>query len=264
MSVSKGELFAIWRDEEIPSKKCCAMETHVFATVIDRSKYNDEQCREIGRRLRNFNSRLVEKWKSCHRICQRFEEKNKEWLDSPLLLVDSTTGPGRKEKEFANCVTRTQLRKVSSITNQASSDELMVAASSSLYKEGKRSASKIVSMMNDDEGVVKKIKTCLESDAQPHIKYTPEEALALYIDGGYTKHSYKLMQAGAKVRHANIYPAYDVPCQQKSAIPIVYTFQIFLLKYLCRTWWTIPLQESLRLTQMHFKILILMPSPRKK
>lgn len=41
------------------------------------------------------------------------------------------------------------------------------------------------------------------------IPYTPEETLTLYLDGGYTKHAYKLMQAGAKSRNANLYPTYE-------------------------------------------------------
>lgn len=47
------------------------------------------------------------------------------------------------------------------------------------------------------------------------IPYTPEEALTLYLDGGYTKHAYKLMQAGAKSRNANLYPTYEALLKAK-------------------------------------------------
>lgn len=42
------------------------------------------------------------------------------------------------------------------------------------------------------------------------MKNTPEEVLALYINGRFTKHSYKLIQAGAKMRNANIYQPYHL------------------------------------------------------
>lgn len=47
------------------------------------------------------------------------------------------------------------------------------------------------------------------------IPYTPEETLTLYLDGGYTKHAYKLMQAGAKSRNANLYPTYEALLKAK-------------------------------------------------
>lgn len=48
------------------------------------------------------------------------------------------------------------------------------------------------------------------SPPQTPVSYTPEEALALYVDGRYTENSYMLMQSGAKKRHANIYPPYNI------------------------------------------------------
>lgn len=45
------------------------------------------------------------------------------------------------------------------------------------------------------------------SPPQP-IPYTNEEALALYVDGGYTRHTYSLLRAGAKNHNADIYPSY--------------------------------------------------------
>lgn len=40
--------------------------------------------------------------------------------------------------------------------------------------------------------------------------YTPEEALTLFLDGDYTKNSYKLMQYGVKEGNCNSYLFYDV------------------------------------------------------
>jgi len=69
-----------------------------------------------------------------------------------------------------------------------------------------------------DSTASSKIKKRLESDREVPIRYTPDEALALYIDGDLTKHSYKLLQASAKGRNCNIYPAYDVLLSAKENV----------------------------------------------
>lgn len=59
----------------------------------------------------------------------------------------------------------------------------------------------------------KKFKSItLSVDNQP-IKYTPEEALALYIGGGYTRKVYMDLQNGTKKRNANIFRSFEVPLQ---------------------------------------------------
>jgi len=60
-------------------------------------------------------------------------------------------------------------------------DELIVAARSSLYKSGLRSASKVVCALNADNTAGKKIKRSLDTNVKLPSPYSPEEALALYI-----------------------------------------------------------------------------------
>ncbi|KAK4878140.1 hypothetical protein RN001_010646 [Aquatica leii] len=85
----------------------------------------------------------------------------------------------------------------------------MFATSRSLHKSGKRDAAKILDELETTPKRAFKIKKAFHSPAKSIIPYTPEEALALYIDGHCTKNSYMLMQSGAKLRNANIYPSYD-------------------------------------------------------
>ena len=88
MSVIKRTLFVGWKNEDIALKKFSAVEAYVFENIIDRTRYNNEQCLEACRRLRNFASKLVEKWNTCKRNQYYFEVKNREWLDGSLLLID--------------------------------------------------------------------------------------------------------------------------------------------------------------------------------
>lgn len=92
---------------------------------------------------------------------------------------------------------------------QYSKEELTFAVSSFLHTSGKRDAAKIVKEVatNLPKRVteLKKASTTLPKA----ITYTEEEALALFIDGRFTRHSYILMQRSAKERNANIYPPYN-------------------------------------------------------
>lgn len=67
MSVAKRVLFLVWHEEAIPTKKFLTMENFVFGTVLKNLKYTQEEQYEIGKKLRNFTSKLVEKWKNCGR-----------------------------------------------------------------------------------------------------------------------------------------------------------------------------------------------------
>lgn len=162
---------------------------------------------EINKKLTNFVSRLIDKWKACRYNRNFFEKKNQKWLDMPLFQHNGSD-MGRPRKDFCDLCPKTQIRKVSSLVQQATCEELMVATSSSLYKSGLRSASKIICTLNKDETAGQKIKRSMDTQVKLQIPYSPEEALALYIDVGHTKHTYKLTRCSAKERNADIYPSY--------------------------------------------------------
>ena len=75
MSVSKRTLYLIWHEEAIPTKKFLAMENYAFGAVLSKINYTQKEQCEIGRKLRNFANRLIQKWKDCGRIKVFFEKK---------------------------------------------------------------------------------------------------------------------------------------------------------------------------------------------
>lgn len=212
MFVSKRLLYTIWRDEEDPLKKFLAMETHVFTNIVNANMLSKDQCIEIKKKLRNFNSKLVAKWQDASRNRAVFEKRQNDFLDTEIELLSPTNceKPGRPTKDFTDSCLKGQVRKVSPLVKENSCEKLMLAASVSLQKAGKRNASQVVSLLQTDVELATKVKKIVDSGENLPVKYSPDEALALYVDGDYTKHSYKLMQAGAKLRNANIYPSYDV------------------------------------------------------
>lgn len=222
MSVVRRTLFSIWQKEGISLKTFLSVESYVFRSVIDKSIYSNEQSYEISRKLKKFGGKLLEKWRACGRNQAFFERKHKEWLDGELHLVDQDWTPkaGRPVKDFSDCTHKKQVEKVADLVAETPLNALMVATSSSLHKAGKRTASQVLLKLDSHQSNAAKIKKCLESEVQIPTKYTPDEALALYIDGGYTKHSYKIMQTGAKARNANIYPSYaDLLSAKKKCYP---------------------------------------------
>lgn len=83
------------------------VENHVFSIIIDRSKYSEEQYQQIQKQLRNFISKLVQKWKESHRVLAVFEERNKMWLDEDIIFPNPAV-TRRKEKPFSECTRKTQ------------------------------------------------------------------------------------------------------------------------------------------------------------
>lgn len=215
MAESKRTLFLIWHSEPVPTNKFLMVENHVFSNIIDRSKYSEEQYRQIQKQLRNFISQLVQKWKESHRVLAVFEKRNKMWLDEDIIFPNPAVAQ-RNEKPFSECTRKTQIKKIASIANETPNEELMVATSVSLYKAGKRSASQVVSKLCSESTIAPKMLKSVDSEPKTPIPYTPEEALALYTDGGYSKRSYRLMQYGAKERNCNIYPSYDILAKTKT------------------------------------------------
>lgn len=210
MSVSRRELFLVWHAEADPSKRNLAVDAYVFADVINRANYNNDKCIQISTQIKTFSSKLATRWRKSHYNNDQFEKKNKMWLDGELVLVDLISNAGRPIMNFSDCQESAKKKRVYDIVKEIPCEELMSAASTSLYRAGKRNASTVVSSMASDEEMPKRIKTFIQSDDNKPIKYTAEEALALYIDGGYTKRVYMDLVCGTKQRNANIFPSYDV------------------------------------------------------
>ena len=73
-------------------------------------------------------------------------------------------------------------------------EELVVATRVSSHKAGKRSAPVGISIVHSGKEVAAKIKNTIASEVSKPIAYTPDEALVLYVDGGFSRHSCKLVQ----------------------------------------------------------------------
>ena len=101
---------------------------------------------------------------------------------------------------------------------------MVLSAKVGLYKSGKRDAAKIMQELPVTPNINKIKKKFFDPPNMP-VPYTPEEALALFVDGDYSKHTYKLMQAGAKQRNANTYSTcHIIQLEKEKCYPIYMAF----------------------------------------
>lgn len=155
--------------------------------------------------------------------------KNKEWLKNELEWLPknkSNNGGGRPLTDFQKLSERTKKDRTAALRNDASSvgpasNVLASAAATALYVEGKRAAAELVLQATQFSPMRpvrmrKMIKTDL-TISQP-VPYTPEQALALFIECGLNKDSYNILRKGAKTRNADIYPSYQKLTEAKKRL----------------------------------------------
>ncbi|XP_047132799.1 uncharacterized protein LOC124811386 [Hydra vulgaris] len=147
------------------------------------------------------------KWKDANRGNIKFESKNKNWLtqDFKSTYSNNISKPdnssqlhkigGRPSCSFKDASDKTKRRRLNDIINNFSSDELLHSARLKLRNEYNYEAAKQVAEISEPSSQFK--------------KYTPDEGLALIIDGGMSKSTYQLMRNGAEERECHIYPSYN-------------------------------------------------------
>ncbi|XP_012564316.3 uncharacterized protein LOC105848674 isoform X1 [Hydra vulgaris] len=139
----------------------------------------------------------------------------------------STGCGGRPSCSFKNASDKTKRRRLNDIINNFSSDELLHSVSLKLRNEYNYEAAKQVVEISEPSSQFK--------------KYTPDEGLALIIDGGMSKSTYQLMRNGAEERDCHIYPSYNNIRLSKAKC---YSENIFVDDYSAH----VPLQELLKHT----------------
>lgn len=214
MVITRKDIFQVWRNAEKGSGRNGNVISHVLSWIGLNNTEKSDECEKVKQIVRKLCSKFSEKWINAKRTIGVFESRNQEWLNECISLSIEDPMPsrqlGRPLKTFMDSRIRSKTSKVSPLVQNNTKEELLVAASVSFYKSGKRNAAQILKVLNKSPNRSSKMKRVLSCSPLTPTSYTPEEALALYVDGRYTKNSYILMQSGAKSRNANIYPSYNV------------------------------------------------------
>lgn len=185
----------------------------------------------IEKSVFNFMLSVKRRWtKSCRKI-DKFRELNSGWLQEIFQVptdvkgnvpqVNNDKSRGRPPVSFSTASERTKRRKIESLVNTTSPEVLSYAARLSLQNSGKRDAAKIlkeVTQTSPKRGT--KIKNAYEAINLNNLKpipYSPEEALAFFVDNKLTKNQYISIRDQAKKRNVNIYPSYKKLLEAKKA-----------------------------------------------
>ena len=115
---------------------------------------------------------------------------------------------GRPSKPFLGKCLRARHSEVASLVDANKSTKLVLAMQVNFYKTGKRDAAKMLGELGSTLSRANQIKKLAFNPPNDLIPYTPDEALALYVDGGFTKASHTLILLDAKTYRANIYPCH--------------------------------------------------------
>lgn len=222
MPITRRELFEVWTSGNNISHKNLIVINYVFDSLGLNINERRGKYKNISQIVKPLCSHFQKKWVDAKRTKKVMEVRNSEWLDK---VIDFSTeqeeeilnsncnlvqNRGRPPKTFSQSSNSSQVKKISTIVQSASRDELLVATRVSLYKAGKRDAAQVLGGIEKSPTRASKLKKTLSCPQVTPTSYTPEEALALYVDGRYTKNSYIRMQSGAKSKDANIYPPYNV------------------------------------------------------
>lgn len=222
--ISREELFGVWRTKLNLSEKNTAVLDYVLnkLTADDEEGGDFDQIAKIKAKVKNFTSQLKLRWDKHYGIINKFVEGESNWLAlyEEFPFVEHTRSArntvGRPCKSFSESSVWSKRRKTSSLVDNYSVDELTFAASTSLHMGGRRKAATVVRDMSFSSNIPE-THTRLVQNELSIIKYTPEEALALFVDGRLTKNSYTLMQQGARRHNADLYPTYKNMVKAKEA-----------------------------------------------
>ena len=129
-------------------------------------------------------------------------------MGSPSLEDVPGSSRGRPRKLFSDSSAKSKRRKVRTLLESRSADEISFAAELNLRAAGKKDAAKIFQELSTASlqraTKIKKMRK-LSSTSKP-IAYSKDEALAYFLDARPTIDQYKLSQPGD--RNCNIYLPY--------------------------------------------------------
>ncbi|CAH1115672.1 unnamed protein product [Psylliodes chrysocephalus] len=175
----------------------------------ERTKYPQNELQTLSRDLRHFKSDFKKKWTLFNYIEERFFTKNEEWLNSSVSIHTWTSRvkAGRPSKEFRELSDRSKRRKTEELREQVPVDELTYAASVSQRTSGNAAASKIIKDVIALPTTAKKFRKAIDAQqSKTAKKYTPKEALSLFVEGDFTWKQWELLHDSSK----SIYPCYTL------------------------------------------------------
>lgn len=219
------DLFRVCNDSKLFSTEVKRALSMLPSTSLLRGVSLDQKIIKLYYKFRT-------KWKVCKRTRSYFEKKNMDWLrgstdfESGELDNDSipstSANRGRPMKTLQECSTYSRKRKLGEVTEAMSKEHLSEALSMKYAKLQERDRSNITkAVLNASPLTLERITRTISTppDTLP-TKFTPEEALALFVDLGLSKEKYSVLRSSLIRHNVNILPNYKkIASAKKEAMP---------------------------------------------
>lgn len=211
--ITRRSLYIILKRNQASKKTLIGYVTH---NLESRGLLKDDSFKsELKKKLSVFLNKFTFLWNKCHRRPDYFEKCHVNWLNGEIdiRVGDSDnefekTQMGRPMKNFDDSSNRSKLRKIKPLVDNYSETEVLHAAKVSLTLSGKRDAASMLDQLTMTPTRATKIKKTFLIPTIHPIPYTPEKALALFVNANLTKATYNLIRQQAKLQNSNIYPSY--------------------------------------------------------
>ena len=191
-NIKIGEIHTLIRQNKLlPNDKSFFSSVLTLLSSVDIT-LNDCECK-------NFIKVYRKKWIAANNDANYFEKSNEKWLAqdfqfSYITLNSTVNDVGRPCCSFKNSCNKTKKGKLNNVINSLSGSELLHATKLKFRNEFKYETARKIAEISDE----KPVKNLM--------KYTPDEGLALVVDGGLSKSTYQLLRNGAEEKGCHIYP----------------------------------------------------------
>ena len=152
IEITKTQIFGVW----ISKTKIKRVEA-VFSFIMsyfDGIQFSEDAIKALKATVSQISFKINERWAKCGRKRDVFERINSSWLNETITLphkfldeIPSTSNikkVGRPKKNFEECCEKIKMKKVQSLLDSYSFEEIGTAYEKNLWKVGKRDTAAII------------------------------------------------------------------------------------------------------------------------
>lgn len=193
---------------------------------FNKDEVNADEEDSIMNKIKDLCYKFSQRWKHCYRKKERFLINNKLWLEGKLEFSElqsiivtyeeaepkpsTSRRRGHRKSNFIRSSDKTKKRRIKSLLEANTSDELICATQLSLYKEGHRDAAALLKEITSTSPKrATHVKVAFHSAPSESRRLSKEEALATYLDGKMNKRSYLAVQNRLKSAGCKVFPPYS-------------------------------------------------------
>lgn len=111
-------------------------------------------------------------------------------------------------KDFAECSELTKKIRGEQLRQEKTSEEIELAFISNLSQTDQIGVQIVKSLSSTNSETKQQVLELLRGNFKFEIPYTPNEALALFLDQKSTRQKYELLRSQAKSKNSDLYPPY--------------------------------------------------------